>query len=81
MGSYDLIRYVFYSSRPNLTRDDFKNTIKTTISKLQQKYKRKNPFDLLRTRAFHNEFKLELKRKGFIPIENYNYVDFNEILQ
>ena len=81
IGPFDINRYVFYSSKSTLTREDFKNALKSTIATLQKKYNRKNPYDLIKIRAFHNDLLLNLKRKGFYPITDYNYVDFNEIIK
>ena len=81
IGPYDIYRFVFYSKNPRLTKTDFINSLKEIINKLMEKYKRRDPMQLLNIASVPIELKRLMNQKGFAPIENYNYTDLNEVLQ
>ena len=70
---------MFYSKNPRLTITDFKNSLRVTLEKLMQKYKRKSPYDLIRIASFPNDLKREMNRLGFTPIDNFNYLDITQV--
>lgn len=79
-GPYDIIRFLFYSRNPRLTSIDFKNTLKEALTTLQKKYNKRSVYDLLRVSSFPRELKLIMNRKGFQPLERYNYFDLDNIM-
>jgi hypothetical protein len=80
IGPYDILRFLFYSKNPRSTQLDFKNTLKETLFTLQKKYNKRNIYDLIRVPNFERELKLIMNRKGYQPIDDYNYFDLDNVL-